>query len=154
MPPLHTYLPEIRITAHSALSQDKPFLQLCEDCLAGDRRQSAGDHAQRFAARLMVNADIRKRVAELKEAQSQKSELSRDQVREFLTEVILMPAGKADEQSRLSQSYKVAAEVREIRMPDKLRAVERLAKLSGGTSPKSMSMTPAMSSRNCLDLKN
>jgi hypothetical protein len=68
--------------------------------------------------------------------------------------VILMPAGKADEQSGLSQSYKVAAEVREIRMPDKLRAVERLAKLSGGTSPKSMSMTPAMSSRNCLDLKN
>ncbi len=91
---------------HFALSQDKPLLQLSEDCLAGDRRQSAGDHAQRFAARLMVNDGIRKRVAELKEAQSQKSELSRDQVREFLTEMILTPAGKVDEQSRLCQSYK------------------------------------------------
>ena len=40
----------------------------------------------------MANDGIRKRVVELKEAQSQKSELSRDQVREFLTEVILTPA--------------------------------------------------------------
>ena len=29
------------------------------------------------------------------------------------------------------QSYKVTSEVREIRMPDKLRAVEQLAKLCG-----------------------
>ena len=31
---------------------------------------------------------------ELKAAQAQKSELSRDELREFLTEVILTPAGK------------------------------------------------------------
>jgi hypothetical protein len=105
MPPLHTYLPEIRIMARFALSQDKPFLQVCEDCLAGDRRQSPGDHAQRFAARLMVNDGIRKRVQSSKR-RNQKSELSRGQVREFLTEVILTPAGKVDEQSRLCQSYK------------------------------------------------
>ena len=48
--------------------------------------------------------------------------LSRDRLREFLTEVILTPAGKVDEQSRLCQSYKVTREVREIRMPDKLAA--------------------------------
>ena len=47
---------------------------------------------------LMVNDGIRKRVAELKVAQSQKSELSRDELRKFLTEVILTPAGKVDEQ--------------------------------------------------------
>ena len=63
---------------------------------------------------------------ELKAAQAQKSELSRDELREFLTEVILTPAGKVNEQSRLCQSYKVIPEVREIRMPDKLRAVEHL----------------------------
>jgi hypothetical protein len=57
--------------------------------------------------------------------------LSRDQVREFLVAVILTPAGKVDEQSRLCQSYKVTPEVREIRMPDKLRAIEQLAKLCG-----------------------
>ena len=63
---------------------------------------------------------------ELKAAQAQKSELSRDELREFLTEVILTPAGKVNERSRLCQSYKVTPEVREIRMPDKLRAVEQL----------------------------
>ncbi|HEY5741870.1 MAG TPA: hypothetical protein VIS99_04955 [Terrimicrobiaceae bacterium] len=68
---------------------------------------------------------------ELQVAQAQKSELSRDQLRDFLTEVILTPAGKVSEQSRLCQSYKATAEVREIRMPDKLRAVEQLAKLCG-----------------------
>ena len=79
---------------------------------------------------------ICKRVAELKEAQSQKSELSRDQLRQFLTEVILTPAGKVDEQSRLCQSYKVTAEVREIRMPDKLAAAAQLAKLCGWSGKK------------------
>jgi hypothetical protein len=64
-----------------------------------------------------------------------KSELSRDQLRQFLTEVILAPAGKVDEQSRLCQSYKATPEVREIRMPDKLRAVEQLAKLCGWSDP-------------------
>ena len=71
-------------------------------------RQSGatGKNADVHAARLMVNDGICKRVAELKAAQSHKSELSRDQAREFLTEVILTPAGKVDEQSRLCQSYK------------------------------------------------
>ena len=61
--------------------------------------------------------------------------MSRDQVRQFLTEVILTPAGKVDEQSRLCQSYKVTPDVREIRMPDKLRAIEQLAKLCGWNEP-------------------
>jgi hypothetical protein len=77
------------------------------------------------AAKLVVRGSIRERVAELKKAQSQKSELSRDQLREFLTEVILTPGGKVDEQPRLCQSYKNTPEIREIRMPDKLRAVEQ-----------------------------
>ena len=96
-------------------------------------RQSGanGKNADVQAAKLVVRGSIRERVAELKAAQSQKSELSRDQLREFLTEVILTPAGKVDEQSRLCQSYKVTPEAREIRMPDKLRAIEQLAKLCG-----------------------
>ena len=44
-----------------------------------------------------------------------KISLSRDELREFLTEVILTPAGKVNEQSRLCQSYKVTPEVREFR---------------------------------------
>ena len=95
-----------------------------------------GKNADVHSARLIVHDGICKRVAELKEAQSQKSELSRDQLRQFLTEVILTPAGKVDEQSRLCQSYKVTAEVREIRMPDKLAAAAQLAKLCGWSGKK------------------
>ena len=92
---------------------------------------ATGKNADVHAARLMVNDGISKRVAELKAAQAQKRELSRAQLREFLTEAILTPAGKVNEQSSLCQSYKVTPEVREIRMPDKLRVVEQLAKLCG-----------------------
>ena len=87
------------------------------------------------AAKLVVKGSIRERIAELKEAQSHKCELSRDQLREFLTEVILTPAGEVDEHSRLCQSYKVTQESREIRMPDKLRAIEQLVKLCGWNEP-------------------
>ena len=53
-----------------------------------DNPELRGKNADVHAARLMVNDGISKRVAELKAAQAQKSELSRDQLREFLTEVI------------------------------------------------------------------
>jgi hypothetical protein len=105
----------------------------------GYRQSGAnGKNADVHAARLMVNDGICQRVAELKAAQSQKSELSRDQVRQFLTEVILTPAGKVDEHSRLCQHYKVTPDIREIRMPDKLRAVEQLAKLCGWNEPEKL----------------
>jgi hypothetical protein len=100
-------------------------------------RQSgaAGKNADVHSARMMVNDGICKRAAELKAAQSQKSELSSDQLREFLVAVIQTPAGKVDEQSRLCQSYKNTSEARQIRMPDKLRAVEQLVKLCGWNEP-------------------
>jgi hypothetical protein len=49
----------------------------------------------------------------------------------FVVPCAITPAGKVDEQSRLCQSYKVTPESREIRMPDKLRAIEQLVKLCG-----------------------
>jgi hypothetical protein len=69
------------------------------------RTQEAGGHPVR------VFFDARSD-PELKAAQAQKSELSRDELRQFLREVILTPAGKVNEQSRLCQSYKVTPEVR------------------------------------------
>ena len=51
------------------------------------------------------------------EAQSQKSELSRDQAREFLTEVILTPAGKVDEQPSLCERLASPNVVQQIEHP-------------------------------------
>ena len=92
----------------------------------------------------MVNDGICicKRVAELKAAQSRRANYRETQVREFLAAVIQTLAGKVDEQSRLCQSYKVTPEARQIRMPDKLRAVEQLVKLCGWNEPDKLSMAP------------
>jgi hypothetical protein len=57
---------------------------------------ATGKNAEVHAAGLVVNDGISKRVAEWKAVQAQKGELSRDQLREFLTEVILTPAGKVN----------------------------------------------------------
>ena len=113
-------------------------------------RQSgaSGKNADVQAAKLVVKGSIRGRVAELMEAQSQKSELSRDQAREFLTDVIRTPAGQVDEQSRLCQSYKVTPEMREIRMPDKLRPWSSWPSSAAGTNPRSSSMAQVTNSRS------
>jgi hypothetical protein len=42
------------------------------------------------------------------------------------------------ESIKLCQSYKVTPDVREIRMPDKRRAVEQLAKLCGWNEPEKL----------------
>jgi hypothetical protein len=105
--------------------------------------RESGSHVRNadvVANQLVRTNGIAERIAELKAAQAKKSELSRDELREFLTELILTPAGKVNEQSRLCQSYKVTPEVREIRMPDKLRAVERFAKLCGFNEPEKMEL--------------
>ena len=83
--------------------------------ISGTDTGATGRNADVPRARLMVNDSISKRIAELKAAQAQKCEVSRDQLREFLTDVILTPAGTVNEQSRLCQSYKVTPEVRQIR---------------------------------------
>jgi hypothetical protein len=77
------------------------------DSLAAHPAQEEGHARQRWYFRESCRTS--KRVAELKAAQAQKSELSRDQLRDFLTEVILTPAGKVSKHSRLCQSYKVTS---------------------------------------------
>ena len=126
-------MPELKNVRHERFAQSVASgLSASEAYGKSGYTQKDGNH---HGPRLMANDGIRKRVAELKAAQSQKSELSRDRLREFLTEVILTPAGKVDERSRLCQSYNVTPDVREIRMPDKLRAVEQLAKMCGWNEP-------------------
>ena len=52
--------------------------------------------------------------------------------REFLARIVRTPIGQVDESSDLCQSYKIGKEgEREYKLPDKLRALELDAKLSG-----------------------
>jgi hypothetical protein len=79
----------------------------------------------------MENDGIGKRIAELRDEQAAKCEMSRDKLRQFLVEVITTLVGQIDKRSRLCQPYKHAGEYSEIKMPDKLRAAELLGKMTG-----------------------
>ena len=54
---------------------------------------------------------------------------------EFLTSIIRTPIGNVDEQSKLAQEVRFDSESKTIKMPDKLSAVEKLAKLKGYNAP-------------------
>ncbi|GAT35608.1 phage terminase, small subunit [Terrimicrobium sacchariphilum] len=70
-------------------------------------------------------------------AENAKSDLvaTRQEVLEFLTEVIRTPAGMVDEEHKLCQSFKFTEGMREIKIPPKLQAAERLAKMLGWDVP-------------------
>ena len=99
-------------------------------------RQSGGKgkNADVQAAKLVVRGSICERVAELKEAQSRKSELSRDRLREFLTEVILTPAGKVDEQSRLCHPTRLRRSFVKFECPTSLLRLRNWQNSAAGTN--------------------
>ena len=95
-------------------------------------RQSGatGKNADVHAARLMVNDSIRKRVAELKEAQSKKCEMTRDQLRHFLVDVIRAKPEDASFNNPLCEVAMAKAGPAAV-FPSKLAAAAQLAKLTG-----------------------
>ena len=95
-------------------------------------RQSGatGKNADVQAAKLVVKSSIRKRVAELKEAQSKKCEMTRDQLRQFLVSVILVKPEDASFNNPLCEVAMTKAGPAAV-FPSKLGAAAQLAKLTG-----------------------
>ena len=112
-------------------------------------RQSGanGKNADVNAARLLVNDGIRERVAELKDAQSQKSELSRDGATaiSYRSDFDRLPA-KSIEHSKLCQSYKVTPEVAaKSECPTSFAPSSNWPSCAVGMRLSGTSMVPAMS---------
>ena len=95
-------------------------------------RQSGatGKNADVQAAKLVVKSSIRERVEELKEAQSKKCEMTRDQLRQFLVSVILVKPEDANFQNPLCELVMTKAGPAAV-FPSKLGAAAQLAKLTG-----------------------
>ena len=89
-----------------------------------------GKNADVHAARMMVNDGISKRVAELKEAQSKKCEMTRDQLRQFLVDVIRAKPVEASFNNPLCEITMSKAGPAAV-FPSKLGAAAQLAKLTG-----------------------
>jgi len=72
---------------------------------------------------------VKERIMELRRENDRKCTLSREAALQFLTEVVNTPIGAVTRDSRLAQAMKDTDDVHEIRMPDKLVAVQTLGKM-------------------------
>jgi hypothetical protein len=89
-----------------------------------------GKEADGNAANWMNRPGVRERVNELKEANSRKATLSREQTIEFLCNVINTSAAKVDADSPLVQSAEfVDGKPVKLRIPDKIAAVKELVRI-------------------------
>jgi hypothetical protein len=102
-------------------------------------RQAAeysGKQADGNAANWMNRPGVRERVNELKEANSRKATLSREQTIEFLCNVIKTSAAKVEEDSPLVQSAEfVDCKLVRVKIPDKIAAVKELTRMCGWAKP-------------------
>lgn len=97
--------------------------------------QAAGYKSHRSnAARLSGNDSVRKRVAELQEAQAAKSELGRDQLRQFYIGVILAKPSDAGPDNPLCE-LRMSKAGPYYAFPCKLGAAAALAKQCGWNEP-------------------
>jgi hypothetical protein len=118
------------------------FAQLVATGMPGGRAyEEAGyavkspDVAESAAARLLTDVRVSAYVNEVRAAAKAKGEeaayLTLEEKRKFLRDVVTTPIGEVDERNRLAQALKVTRGGREIKLPDKLRALELDAKLAG-----------------------
>jgi terminase small subunit-like protein len=82
---------------------------------------------------LMSKPGVRERVAELRRENDRKATLSREQMLEWLTRVIMTGAGSVTPTDSLCQAHKVTNgdgwEAHEVKVPDKLGAAQQLARM-------------------------
>jgi phage terminase small subunit len=117
------------------------FAQLVASGMAASRAyqnagyKSTGNAAESSAVQLLRNPKVVAYVDDLKNRAKRKNEnavfLTIEEKRTFLREVVTTPVGQVDASSRLAQAVKVTKDGKEIRVPDKLRALELDAKLAG-----------------------
>ena len=93
------------------------------------------------AHRLLVNAKIAARIAEIREEAAQECRLSKKQLLDFLADVITTPAGTVHKLHPLCQSFKDTKDINEIKLPDKLGAITQLAKMCGWNEPDKIELT-------------
>jgi hypothetical protein len=91
------------------------------------------------ACQMRRQTGVEERIAELRCENDKKATLSREQVLKWLTRVITTGAGDVGPHDSLCQAHKVTNghgwEAHEVKVPDKLGAVQQLAKMCDWNSP-------------------
>lgn len=89
--------------------------------------------AQQNAHRLSENEGVKARIEELRARNSEKCQLSRDEAVQYLVEILKTPIAEVTADHRLAQSYD--AKSGKIELPNKLGAMQLLAKMCGWNEP-------------------
>lgn len=98
---------------------------------AGFSPKGAGQNGER----LMKKDEISRRIEEIRKGNEQMCKLSFKQALDFLADCITTPAGDVTKNHPLCQSFKDTKDCHEVKIPDKIRAMENLAKLCGWNAP-------------------
>jgi hypothetical protein len=110
------------------------------------------------ACQMRRQAGVEERIAELRRENDRKATLSRQQALEWLTRVITTPAGEVGPHDPLCQSNKHTTgdgwEAHEIRIPDKLGALQQLAKMCDWNSAERISVDADSLSNYLLELRS
>jgi Terminase small subunit len=89
--------------------------------------------AQQNAHGLSENEGVKARIAELRARNAEKCQLSRDEAVQYLVEILKTPIAEVTADYRLAQSYD--AKGGKIEVPNKLSAMQLLAKMCGWNEP-------------------
>jgi hypothetical protein len=106
-------------------------------------RQVSGNHknADVHSDEWMKCRGVEERIMELRRENERKCTLSREAVLKFLAEIVNTPIAAVTRDSRLAQAMKDTDGVHEIRMPDKLVAVQTLARMCDWNSAERISVS-------------
>jgi hypothetical protein len=85
--------------------------------------------------KLMRKPAVLARIAELQREAEAECRINREQLLDFLFEVMLTPAGKAHEDHRVCQAFRFSEQMRWLKMPDKLKAAELVIRINGWNDP-------------------
>jgi len=83
------------------------------------------------AFKLSTQPHISARIDELQEKAAKTEAITKDELIQFLADVVKTPAGHVHKEHPLCQSFKDTESCNEVRMPDKLGAVAQLCKMTG-----------------------
>lgn len=96
----------------------------------------ARGNAAEAAGYELLGRPVVQQIIERKQAEHRrKSEMSEDEARRFLVDVIRTPIGEVDKDHALCQYWESGENGTKVRMPDKLKAMAQLAQMCGWNQP-------------------
>jgi hypothetical protein len=84
---------------------------------------------------------VGKRIDEIRVKSAELCRISKRELLEFLADAVQTPAGNVTSKDKLCQSIKITEQGTELKIPDKLKAAEMIAKMCGYNEPDELNLS-------------